>query len=72
MGVLAEAAVVALVILDFRADPEIPNSRRSPHSRFQVGRELESGVPAGNRGGIPRFPMRPKSGIGESPISRFG
>jgi hypothetical protein len=27
---------------------------------------------AGNRGGNPRFPTRPASGIGKSPVSRFG
>jgi hypothetical protein len=49
------------------SDPEISNSR-SPDSRF--GRELESGIPAGNRVGNPRFPIpsRPKSGSRESPI----
>ena len=27
---------------------------------------------AGERGGNPRFPTRPESGIGKSPVSRFG
>ena len=27
---------------------------------------------AGKRGGNPRFPTRPESGIGKSPVSRFG
>ena len=42
-------------------------------------RKSESPIPvppipdlAGNRGGNPRFPIRPKSGIGKSPVSRFG
>jgi hypothetical protein len=55
------------------SDPEIPNSR-SPDSRriiisrFGPGRELESGIPAGNPGRNPRSPIRPKSGSRESPI----
>ena len=41
----------------------IPVPSCSLDSRF--GRE--SGIPAGNRGRNPRFPIRPKSGIGDSP-----